>query len=140
MNYRNLFMIPALLTAISATAQTAVSPVEQIVEHHMAAGNSRNLDEIMRDYADDAILIAPDGVNKGKQAILAAFQQLMTQEPASVIIPTRKVFEGNVGYIVWTMNAGQPNVVHGSDTFIIRDGKIAVQTVVILPPPSPPQP
>ncbi|MBF8269237.1 MAG: hypothetical protein HW386_946 [Gammaproteobacteria bacterium] len=136
MNYRNLFIIPALLAAVTANGQTQQSPAERIVEHHMASGNSRNIDEIMTDYADDAILIAPDGaVHKGKQAILASFQQLMTQDPSSIITPTRKIYEGDVGYIVWTINAGQPNVVNGSDTFIIRDGKIVVQTVTILPPP-----
>ena len=135
MNYRSLFVIPTLLVTIAASGQTPVSPAGQIVEHHLASGNSRNLDEIMRDYTDDAIVIAPDGVNKGKQAIHAAFQKMISQEPYPVITATQKIYEGNVGYIVWTMNAGQPNAMHGSDTFIIRDGKIVVQTVAIFAPP-----
>ena len=138
MKHRKLIMIPAIFIAFSVFGQTSVYPTRQVVEHHLNAGNSRNLDEIMLDYADDAILIAPDGVNKGKPAIQAAFQQLFTQDPYPVITLTREVYEGDVGYIVWTMNTGQPGALQGSDTFIIREGKIVVQTVAVLPPPAQP--
>lgn len=140
MNYHRLIVLPALLITVTATAQTSVSPAEKIVEHHLASADSRNVEEIVRDYADDAILISPDGVNKGKQAIHTAFQQMMAQQPFPALTTTRKVFEGNVGYITWTMNAGQPNAVSGTDTFIIRNGKIVVQTVAILTPPAPAKP
>jgi hypothetical protein len=139
MQTRILCFLPVFCLAAAAAAQTPVSPVQKVVEHHVASGTSQNVAEIMRDYADDALLIAPDGVYKGKQAIQGAFEQLLAQ-PAPDMTITRSVYEDDIGYIYWSMNAGQPGALSGSDTFIVRNGKIKVQTVAIFPPPPAPAP
>ncbi len=36
--------------------------------------------------------------------------------------------EGEVAYIVWHANCASAEVALGTDTFVVRDGKIAVQT------------
>lgn len=128
-------LIISLATTTLALADTTTSPTEKVVEHHIQSGNDRNIEEVMRDYADDAILIAPGGVLfKGKQAIRTSFEQLMAQDTGSAVVPNQKVFEGEVGYVVWTMDAGTAGAAHGSDTFIVRNGKIEVQTVTIFQP------
>ena len=133
MKRQALLFLTIIMTPAFAMAETAIAPAERVVEHHMQAGNNRNLEAMLSDYAADAILVSPDGVVKGKQAIRSAFAKMMTQEPYPVITPDKKIYEGNVGYIVWTANAGQANELHGSDTFILRDGKIVVQTVATFP-------
>ena len=51
--------------------------VEEILNHHMKATNEGNLEEIMLDYAEDAVLITKDtGVVKGKEALRQFFQML----------------------------------------------------------------
>ena len=132
-----LLLITNIITAPFVMADASIPSTETIVEHHMQSGNNRNVEEVMRDYADNAILISPDGVYKGKQAIRASYEQLVAQGSESVITADRKIFEGEVGYVAWSMNAGQGPAVHGSDTFIVKNGKIVVQTVTIfLPPPA----
>ena len=127
-----LLLATSLLAVTSARAGT-IPTTEQVVEHHMRSGNAQQVEEVMHDYAANAILVAPDGVHKGKQAIRASYEQLASG-PKSTITADRKVFEGEVGYVAWTMNAGQPGAVHGTDTFIVRKGKIVVQTVTIFQP------
>lgn len=133
MKHLVLLLATSLLTVSSVLAGTTIPTTEQVVEHHMRAGNEQNVAEVMRDYAANAILVAPDGVHKGKQAIRASYKQLASG-PKSTITADRKVFEGEVGYVAWTMNAGQPGAVHGTDTFIVRHGKIVVQTVTMFQP------
>ena len=133
MKHLILLLATSLLTATSAWAETPVPTTEQVVEHHMQAGNEQNVAAVMHDYAANAILVAPDGVHKGKQAIRASYEQLASG-PKSTITADRKVFEGEVGYVAWTMNAGQPGAVHGTDTFIVHHGKIVVQTVTMFQP------
>jgi len=36
--------------------------------------------------------------------------------------------EGEVAYIVWHANCASAEVALGTDTFVVRDGKITVQT------------
>lgn len=129
-----MLLFTNFIIATVAVADTSISPTERVVEHHMLSGNNRNVEEVMRDYADDAILVGPDGVYKGKQAIRKSYEQLVSQGSDSIITADRKVFEGEVGYVAWTMNAGQGPAVHGSDTFIVKNGKIVVQTVTIFLP------
>jgi hypothetical protein len=40
-----------------------------------------------------------------------------------------ELFDGEIGYIAWKM----PGVALGTDTFVVRDGKIVAQTVAICP-------
>ena len=42
---------------------------KQVFDDHMAALESGNISKLMADYADDAILIVPDGAVVGKPAI-----------------------------------------------------------------------
>ena len=118
---------------LSGQSASAGSP-EQIVNHHMSAAGSGRVDELMSDYADDAVLISPDAVLKGKQAIRGLFQTLMTPGPAALapIDVKKRVFEGDVGYVTWIQNAGKPDEQKGSDTFVIRNGKIVYQTVMMV--------
>lgn len=129
-----LLLIPNIIAVAVVMADTSIPSTESVVAHHMQSGNNRNVEEVMRDYADNAILISPDGVYKGKQAIRKSYEQLVAQGSESVITADRKVFEGEVGYVAWSMNAGQGPAVHGSDTFIVKNGKIVVQTVTIFLP------
>lgn len=131
-----LLLITNFILTATVMADASISTTEQVVAHHMQSGNDRNVEEVMRDYDDNAILISPDGVYKGKQAIRKSYEQLVAQGSDSIITADRKVFEGEVGYVAWSMNAGQGPAVHGSDTFIVKNGKIVAQTVTIfLPPP-----
>ena len=135
MNRLTLLLMTFLLSIPYAHSQSAVPLTQQVVEHHIQSGNNRDLEAVMSDYADDAILIAPGGVlYKGKPEIQTSFEQLLAQDGGSIITADQKVFEAEVGYIVWTMNAGQPGAAHGSDTFIVHNGKIVVQTVTIFQP------
>lgn len=133
MKHLLLLLATSLLAVTSVWAETAIPTTEQVVEHHMRAGNEQNVAGVMHDYGADAILVAPDGVYKGKQAIRASYEKLASG-PKATITADRKVFEGEVGYVAWTMNAGQPGAVHGTDTFIVRHGKIVVQTVTMFQP------
>ncbi|MFO1409722.1 MAG: hypothetical protein U1F06_04995 [Steroidobacteraceae bacterium] len=48
------------------------------------------------------------------------------------LVVQQQVYAGEIGYITWTQNAGTPQEVHGSDTFVVRNGRIVAQTVAIV--------
>jgi hypothetical protein len=126
-----------LLAAFPVVALSDAAPgsPEQIVEHHLSAAAAGDVDGVVGDYADNAVLITPAGQTKGKEAIRKAFAGLFApgQAPRPKLEVQRKYFTPEIGYILWVQNPGKPEEVRGSDTFVVRKGKIIAQTVAVVP-------
>jgi ketosteroid isomerase-like protein len=110
---------------------TQVETTRQVFEHHLGALGAGDLDGILSDYADESMLIGPDGALKGKPAIRGFFESVV----ASLFKPGTYEFTvdtlhiaDDVVYVVWHANCASVNIVFAADTFLIRNGKIAVQT------------
>jgi len=97
-----------------------------VVEHHMTALHAGDIDTVMEDYTDDSVfIINMGGVFTGREAIRPFFE-------ASAGMPgfteTASFAEGDAYYVTWSADGIQL----GSDTIVVRDGKIAIQTVVVV--------
>ncbi len=103
----------------------------------MEAFLSRDWDKAMVDYADDAVFVLPSGPIEGKAAILAFFHSLDAQKPAQIFTATKVPGTEDVGLEDWVMNPGRPGSLKGRDVFVIRNGKISVQTTIGLGPAAP---
>jgi len=102
---------------------------QEVFQHHAQALGAGDLDEIVADYADDAVFITPGGVVRGKDGIRSAFTQLLADVPnAAWALPTQ-IYEDDVLFLEWTADAEKTRVEDGIDTFIFRDGLIRLQTV-----------
>ncbi|GAB3315945.1 nuclear transport factor 2 family protein [Geodermatophilus aquaeductus] len=102
---------------------------QEVFEHHVAAIGAGDADAIAADYAEDAVLITPEQVVRGRDGIRQLLTVLLGELPdAAWDIPTR-VFEDDVLFIEWTAVAEKARVLDGVDTFVIRDGEIRLQTV-----------
>jgi ketosteroid isomerase-like protein len=99
---------------------------QAVVDHHMAALNTGDIDTLMEDYTDESVFIINlGGVFTGKEAIRPFFEasgQMPGFERTSVHVA------GDTYYVTWTADG----IAFGTDTLIVRDGKIAVQTVAIV--------
>ena len=102
---------------------------EEVFQHHAQALGAGDLDEIVADYADDAVFITPAGVLRGKDGIRAAFTQLLADVPDAAWELRTQIYEGDVLFLEWAADAAKARVEDGIDTFIFRDGLIRLQTV-----------
>lgn len=109
--------------------------IDAIVERHMTAFLHHDWDQAILDYADDAVFVLPTGPIEGKPAILAFFHAMDAQRPVFTVSRVPSV--GDVGLEDWVMNAGQPGAVKGRDVFVIRNGKISVQSTIGFGPATP---
>lgn len=104
------------------------SATARVLAHHGAAMAGGNLDEIMGDYADDAVLIDPSGTARGKDAIRRTFERLLrAQVPFTP--PAQHTVAGELACLVWVAAPGRPGR-DGTETLVVRDGRIVAQTVV----------
>ena len=100
---------------------------EATIRHHVDALADGDLDEVMADYAEDSVFISNDNVIRGLAGIGAVFKGALANGGFKVEMQ-HEAYDGEIGYITWTV----PGVITlGTDTFIVRDGKIVVQTSAV---------
>jgi hypothetical protein len=103
---------------------------QEVFEHHGSTLGGGDLEGILEDYSDDAVLIVQSQVYRGKDGARQVFAQLLADVPeAEWNLST--VFAEDVLYLEWSAdaNAVGRRVDDGIDTFIFSDGRIRVQTV-----------
>ena len=112
---------------------TTLSPdaTAQVFDHHLGAF-AKGLDELLRDYDDDSVIVTPAKAYRGTGEIRAFFAAFLeSAKPAfwEAFNVTSKSIEGDVAYLVWE---AKPFVPMATDTLYVKDGKIAVQTFTAL--------
>jgi ketosteroid isomerase-like protein len=102
---------------------------QEVFAHHAQALGAGNLDEIVADYADDSVVITPGGVMRGKDGVRAAFVKLLDDLPNAAWDVKTQILEGDVLFLEWVADSAVSRADDGVDTFLFRDGMIAVQTI-----------
>ena len=105
---------------------------EEVLEHHLKAFDARDVDGIVSDYDDSSVVITPSGhVLRGRSQIRPVFEAFFQElsRPGGAFTLIHKVVEGEVGFIVWTAETAEKFYDLGTDTFVIREGRIAAQTI-----------
>ena len=102
---------------------------EEVFAHHAQALGAGDLDEIVADYADDAVVITPAGTMRGKDGVRAAFTQLLSDVPNASWDLKTQIYEGDVLFLEWVADSASTRVDDGVDTFVFRNGLIRAQTV-----------
>ena len=102
---------------------------EEIFQHHVQALGAGDLDEIVADYADEAVFITPSGVRRGKGGVREAFTQLLADVPNAAWEIKTEIYENDVLFLEWAATAATTKVEDGIDTFVFSDGLIRLQTV-----------
>jgi ketosteroid isomerase-like protein len=102
--------------------------IEAVMWEHINAGGSGDMDKILSHYTDESIIIAPQGILQGLDTLppfFTAWIESVTPELGATFEITHQHIRGDVAYIVWKMADYVP---FATDTYIIRDGKIMIQT------------
>ena len=109
-------------------ATTTRTP-QEVFQHHGEALVAGDLDGIVSDYSDDAIVISPDGVLRGKDGVRQAFVKLLGDLPSAEWELLTTHFEEDILLLEWKATSAKTKAEDGIDTFVFRDGMIRVQTL-----------
>ena len=100
---------------------------EIVLQNHLTAARA-GVDAIMRDYAEDSVLITHEAAYHGLAEIRRFFTVLLDGLPAGVFDHFklyRREVVGEWAYILWD---AKPWVSLATDTLEVRNGKIRFQT------------
>ena len=129
------------LTLLAGSALAADLTPTQIIQRHMDFAGKGDVDSVVGDYADDAVVIVNGQATQGKAEIKTMFQRMMGGGAggggAPAIKPVKVSEVGDTGLVNWESNGG---AVKGTDAFVVKHGKIQVQAVWMNGgPPAPPK-
>lgn len=108
-----------------------MSSTEDVLDHHLEAFGRQDMDENLSDYREDSTLITHEERYEGIDEIEGAFEALFEEfdDPEAEITVDRKIIEGEIAYITWSAETPENSYEFATDTFLIRDGTIEVQTL-----------
>lgn len=109
---------------------------QEIMDHHMHALVTRDVDDLLVDYAEDSVLITAAGVVRGTEGVRAAFNGISNALANAVFDVKSRTVDGNVMLLEWVLDSPAARV-EGVDTFIFGDDKIRVQTISQVVQPKP---
>jgi ketosteroid isomerase-like protein len=112
---------------------------KQVVDNHWNSFGKRDLEGILSDYAPEAVFFTPRGPLKGAGPIRELFVGLLAEfgKPGAKFSLDHLSVEGDHAYILWKAETADNVYQMITDTFIVRDGKIAVQSFAACVTPRP---
>ena len=107
-----------------------MTTTKAIIDHHLQAFAQHDLKGVLSDYAPDAIFFTPQGSLRGPDAIRPLFEAMIAEfsKPGAVFKMKQQLVEGACAYILWSAETADNIYELGTDTFVVRDGKIAAQS------------
>ena len=106
---------------------------EATITRHLEA-IAQGVDAIMQDYTDASVLFTADGPLHGLGAIRGFFEAFLASAPPE-LLPAFRVLRmdvhGETAYLLWK---AEPFIPLATDTFVVSDGKILVQSFVMFAP------
>ena len=105
---------------------------KNIILHHLSSFRDNDLQAVISDYTNESVLITEGGTYMGPEEIEGFFTDLMVHFPKqdSDFELDKLVAKDGMVYIIWHAKTPSLEVALGSDTFIVKDGKIFQQTFV----------
>ncbi len=103
---------------------------KEVFDHHIKSFGEGDLNGILADYSPSAIMFTPDGPLKGIDAIRPFFEALLTEfgQPGTAFSMKLQSIEGDFAYCVWTAETADNVYELGTDTLVVRDGRIVAQS------------
>ena len=101
-----------------------------VLDRHLKSFAEYDVDGVVADYSSDAVLFVPTGPLRGQDAIRPLFEGLISEfaKPGSSFTMQQRCVDGDHAYILWTAETADNSYEFATDTFVVRNGKIAAQS------------
>jgi hypothetical protein len=102
---------------------------EQVFEDHLRLRVAGKVEEdLRRNYAEDVVLLTIRSNVRGHDAIRMPARRLRNQFPDGRFKLLSKQVNGPYALLIWQGQSSRFNAMDGADSFVIRDGKIQLQS------------
>jgi len=102
----------------------------EVFNDHLARRTAGDIEaDLKHNYAPDVVLLCEHGPMTGWAAVRQSAEQLAKQLPEASFEYRAKHVEGEYALLFWRADSPKARAEHGVDSFVIRDGRIVMQSV-----------
>ena len=107
-----------------------MSTTKEVLDNHLKSFFAGDLEAVLADYEPGAVFFVPGGPLVGVDAIRPCFVALLAEfaKPVATFRLVEQHVHGDGAYILWTAETADNRHEFATDTFVIRDGRIRVQS------------
>lgn len=103
---------------------------KEVLEDHLNLSNNGTIEEdLNRNYAEDLLLLTSKGIYKGHEGLKKLMATLRQEVPDASYEYNKLLTEGEVGFLEWSCSSKNTKIEDGADSYVVRDGRIVVQTI-----------
>jgi ketosteroid isomerase-like protein len=103
----------------------------EVLDDHLKRRAAEDLEgDLMHNYAPDVVLLCEHGPRHGREAIRQSAEALAKQVPDASFDYPLKAVAGEYAFLLWRAVSAKATADNGADSFVIRDGRIVMQSVV----------
>jgi ketosteroid isomerase-like protein len=103
---------------------------EDVLRRHVKCFFEADLEGIVSDYSEDAVLFTPNGPLKGHDPIREFFRGMIQEfrQPGATFSMQLQSIDGDFAYALWSAETADNVYEMATDTHVVRDGKIVAQS------------
>ncbi|MEM7468449.1 MAG: nuclear transport factor 2 family protein [Pseudomonadota bacterium] len=104
---------------------------DEVFDHHLEVFGDGDMDGILSDYTEQTLMVYGDKTWRGLVGARDFFNMWLDEliPAGSKFDLTGRVCVDDLLYITWTAESAKYKFEFGTNTFLIRDGKVIYQTV-----------
>src|SRR5881296_1099694 len=111
-------------------AATHQRSTRKVLDDHLRHRRKREVEvDVSRNFAEDVVLLTSLGLFRGHDGVRRSAQILHEQLPCAKYQFRTKLVDGEIAFLEWTARCPNAEVTDGADSFLIRNGRIMVQTI-----------
>jgi ketosteroid isomerase-like protein len=122
--------VEEIANLLGSRRRISMASTTDVLNHHLKCFGANDLDGVLDDYSPDAVLFTPSGPLKGTDAIRPFFKTIIAEfaKPGCSFAMAQQHVDGDYAYIVWSAETADNSYEFGTDTFVVRSGKILAQS------------
>lgn len=105
-------------------------PATDVFEDHLQKRLDGDVEgDIRSNYADDVVMLTHRGVFHGHDGVRNCAAELKRSLGGNDFRYDQKLVDGDFAFLVWRGLNGDKYVCNGADSYVIKDGKIIMQSI-----------
>jgi hypothetical protein len=105
------------------------SPREVLDDHLRLRAEGDLETDLARNYAPDVVVLCSYGALRGLDAMRRSATDLKEQLPNARFDYKLHEVEGEYGYLLWSAESDTCRVPEGADSYVMRNGRIVMQSI-----------